>query len=167
MPHQQLAAYLNDHLAGSVIAIRLMVSIESTYGDSADSREIASIVAGVRREVEEDRAVLERIIARAGTSESKARKAAGWFAERFAQAKMGADDGGDGAFRLLESAEVITLGILGKRGLWRALHAAADRLPAVRDIDFDALVARAESQYERMEVVRLGAARATLRPVAG
>jgi hypothetical protein len=162
MQHTQLATYLNDHLAGSVVAIRLMESLEATYGESERTREIAEIVRQVRREVEEDRDVLERIITRVGTGESTTRKAAGWFAERFAQAKMAADDRGDGTFRLLESTEVIALGILGKQGLWRALQEAADLIPMARELDFEALLARATAQHARMELLRLGAARAAL-----
>ncbi|HYW32341.1 MAG TPA: hypothetical protein VE869_12595 [Gemmatimonas sp.] len=162
MSHDPLATYLNDHLAGSVMAIGLMESLEEAYGDSPSTREIANMVRDVRHEVEEDRDVLERLMTRAGTSESSIRKTAGWFAERFAQAKMDADDSGDGAFRLLESTEVVALGILGKRGLWRALQTATDLIPATRGMNFDALIARAEFQHERMDIIRLGAARAAL-----
>lgn len=164
MPHRPLATYLNDHLAGSVVAIRLLESIEAVYGAHDGTLAIALEVSQVRREIEAERDLLERLIARVGSGESTMRKTAGWFAERFAQAKMAADDGGDGAFRVFEMTEVVALGILGKGGLWRALRASLDRVPEARDLDLDELAARAYSQYERMETVRLAAARLALAP---
>jgi hypothetical protein len=162
MPPHPLATYLNDHLAGSVVALRLMASLESCYAEQADTPERASVVRAVRLEVEEERVLLERIVAEIGTGESPLRKTAGWFAERFTQLKLAADDDGDGDFRIFEFTEVITIGLLGKRGLWRALHAVADHTPVLRDIDFELLVSRAEVQYEQMERLRLAAARAAL-----
>jgi hypothetical protein len=161
MSHQSLARYLNDHLAGSVVALGLLESIEATYRDTARSQDVARTAAQLRQEIEGERVQLERVIERVGGGESALRKTAGWFAERFAQAKMGADDGGDAAFRLLEQTEVIALGILGKRGLWRALQ--SDRLASLAsDLNLDALIGQAEAQYERMEAIRLAAARAAL-----
>jgi hypothetical protein len=161
-PHHSLSTYLNDHLAGSVVAIRLMESLEETFGENVRTRSMADDVRQLRREVEADRDVLEQLIAHVGTSESTLRKTAGWFAERFTMAKMQADDSIDGTFRVLESTEVIALGMLGKRGLWRALQAASDLVPVTQELDFDTLLARADAQYERMELLRLGAARAAL-----
>ena len=157
MTNPHLSTYLNDHLAGSIVAIGLMEKLESAYSGT----EIESIVKSVRREVESDRAVLEQLIERIGT-QSGTRKAAGWIAERFTELKFGVDDGKDGTLRLLESAEVITLGIEGKRGLWRALAIATDLVPELGGVNYTDLIARAESQRERMETIRLGAARAAL-----
>ena len=159
MAQQHLATYLNDHLAGSVVAIGLMESLESTY----DGTEIQTIVKAVRTEVEKDRAVLEGLIERIDST-STPRKAAGWLAERAAQLKFGVDDRKDGTLRLLESTEIISLGIEGKRSLWRALAIAADLSPALGGINYTELIERAEKQREQIETVRLGAARAALGP---
>ena len=164
MPHRPLATYLNDHLAGSLVAIRLLESIEAVYGAHDDTLAIALEVSQVRREIEAERDLLEQLIARVGSGESTMRKTAGWFAERFAKAKMAADDGGDGTFRVFEMTEVVVLGILGKGGLWRTLRANLDRVPEARDLDLDGLAAQAYSQFERMETVRLAAARLALTP---
>ena len=152
-----LATYLNDHLAGSVVALGLMESLETTY----EGTEIEAIVKAVRTEVEMDRAVLEGLIARID-SPSAPRKAAGWLAERVAELKFGVDDRKDGTLRLLESTEVISLGIEGKRALWRALAIAVDLSPALGGINYTELIERAEARREQIETVRLGAARAAL-----
>lgn len=158
MSHDPLATYLNDHLAGSVVAIRLLTSLEASYAARTETRALTQRIGEVRLEIEAERAVLEALIARVGTAESSLRKTAGWFAERFAQAKMAVDDQGDGAFREWEEAEVVTLGIMGKRGLWRVLQSVPALQPLVGDVDVAALVQRSDSQFERMEVVRLDAA---------
>ena len=152
-----LATYLNDHLAGSVVALGLMESLETTY----EGTEIEAIVKAVRTEVEKDRAVLEGLIARIDEA-SAPRKAAGWLAERVAELKFGVDDRKDGTLRLLESTEVISLGIEGKRALWRALAIAVDLSPALGGINYTELIERAEARREQIETVRLGAARAAL-----
>jgi hypothetical protein len=157
MAHDHLGTYLNDHLAGSVVAIGLMERLESIY----DGTEIATIVKAVRTEVETDRAVLEGLIERIDST-SAPRKVAGWLAERAAQIKFGVDDKQNGTLRLLESTEIISLGIEGKRSLWRALAIAADLSPALGGINYTELITRAEQQREQIETIRLGAARAAL-----
>lgn len=159
--HNPLATYLNDHLAGSVAAIRLLTTIEERYGRESRTDELAATAAAVRREIEGERDLLEELIGQVGAGESTLRKTAGWFAEQFAEAKMALDDDGDGAFRLLEAAEVLSIGILGKRGLWTALQSNRHVIAAAQSLDFEGLIAQANAQYERMDAIRLGAARAT------
>lgn len=162
MSNSSLASYLNDHLAGSAVAIRLLRSLEDRFAPHIELLESAQTVAAVRLEIEEERAILERLISDVGTGESSLRKAAGWFAERFTRVKLAADDWGGGAFQLFEMAEVIALGITGKRGLWRALQASCAHLQAVQLLDLDALIARSDVQFSKMEPVRLMAAREAL-----
>ena len=46
--------------------------------------------------------------------------------------------------------ETLSLGILGKRALWRVLR----QIPANLNLDFDGLIQRAEDQFERVERMR-------------
>jgi hypothetical protein len=60
--------------------------------------------------------------------------------------------------RLLESLEVVGLGIHGKLALWQALKTAAEELPPLRGpVDYERLTRRAEEQRRRIEIVRLEA----------
>lgn len=97
-------------------------------------------------------------------AESRTRKAAGWLAEKAAQLKLRLDDLTDGALRLHETLEALSLGIEGKRSLWRALAAAAEDAPALRVADYEVLARRAEEQRDRVEIRRLEAARKALIP---
>jgi hypothetical protein len=53
----------------------------------------------------------------------------------------------------------------GKRALWRALSAIAASDARLRKMDFNELIARAESQHDRVEERRLAHAPAALRPI--
>ena len=63
------------------------------------------------------------------------------------------------SMQALHELEMLSLGIAGKRALWIALQT----VPEIADrtsLDFSALAARAQDQFERIEAVRLSAARA-------
>lgn len=150
-----LTTYLNDHLAGSVAALELLDLLLST--GPAGQRES---YRRLRSEIEEDQRILQQIIQRLGGKESRVRKAAAWLTEKVGQAKLQFDDPGDGALRTLEALETLGLGIQGKLGLWRALEAVAAAIPEIGALDFSRLQQRAVDQFDRVDQLRLQAARA-------
>ena len=83
-----------------------------------------------------------------------------WLVGKVTELKLRLDDSARGPLRLLESLEVLGLGIHGKLALWRALDAAADSSPELEGFDYERLAQRAEEQRWRIEVVRLEAAKA-------
>jgi hypothetical protein len=156
MPNEHLATYLNDHLAGSVVAIELLERLEATDMD------MTATLAQVRVDIEADRAELRELMRRLHIAESRPRKLSGWFAEKFTQLKLRLDDPAGGSLRLLESLELVGLGIDGKVALWRALSAAAEVDPALKVVAYERLVQRAQDQRQRVEGLRLEAAKAAL-----
>jgi hypothetical protein len=159
MPNEHLAIYLNDHLAGSVVAVELMQDLEAAYADAA----IATFIAGLRAEVESDVQELKRIMTTLEISESRTRKASAWLTEKFTELKLRFDDPAQGNLRLFESLEALSLGIEGKKGLWQALSAAAEVTPGLQVADYERLKNRAEDQRSRVEAKRLEAAKAALK----
>jgi hypothetical protein len=159
MAYNHLAIYLNDHLAGSVVALDLIGHMASAHAGTPLERSLNQL----RVEVEADRQQLQRLMDRLEIGESGPRKATAWLAEKAAQLKLLADDRASGALRLLESAEALSLGIEGKRGLWRVLDSASEELPELRGLDYAALERRAEDQRGRVEGIRLVAAKAAFR----
>src|SRR5574342_879547 len=155
MAHEHLATYLNDHLAGSTIAIEHLEHL------AAANRDLAPALAELRADVEADRAELQELICRLKIGESGTRKAGAWIAEKAARVKMRLDDK-TGPLRRLESLEAVALGIDGKAALWRALSAAAEGTPSLGGLDYDRLIERAREQRQRVEVLRLQAARSAL-----
>lgn len=158
MTHEHLATYLNDHLAGSVVALELMEHLERAHRDAP----VAAFLAELRAEVAADRDELERLIERLGARESLTRQAAAWFTEKIARLKLQLDSSAAAPMGLFEGLEVLSLGIEGKRSLWRALSAVAPSVPALQGVDYERLLRRAEEQRGRVEGERLAAAAAAL-----
>ena len=156
--NEHLATYLNDHLAGSVVAIELMEHLEATFAGTP----VAAFVAELRADVETDRRELEALMVQLQIAESRTRKASAWLTEKFTELKLRLDDPAGGELRLFESYEALSLGIEGKRSLWLALSAAAADTPALQIVDYGRLIQRAEEQRSRVEARRLEAAKTAL-----
>ena len=99
---------------------------------------------------------------RLGISQSRIRKASGWLVEQIAEAKFEMDDQDQGMLRRLERLEALSLGIDGKLGLWRALHAASTLDSHLVGPDYESLAQRARDQRESVEAMRIEAARLAL-----
>jgi hypothetical protein len=155
MANESLATYLNDHLAGSVVALELLDHLE----EDGDGTAEATILADVRADILADRQELEAFMTRRGIAVSAPRKATGWLVEKLGEIKLRLDEPGGGALRRLEALEIVSLGIAGKLALWQALAAAAADAPELNGLDSARLGRRAESQREAVERLRLHAAK--------
>ncbi len=158
MRYQHLATYLNDHLAGSVLALELMEHLERAHADAP----IAGFLAELRAEVAADQDELERLIERLDARESLPRQAAAWFAEKIARLKLQLDSRSSGPMGLFEGLEVLSLGIEGKHSLWRALSSIAHEAPPLQGVDYERLLRRAVEQRGQVEAERLAIAGAAL-----
>ena len=158
MANEHLATYLNDHLAGSVVAVELMENLETAYAETP----IADFVNGIRLEVEADQRELQELMSRLEISESRTRQVSAWLTEKLTELKLRLDDSAHGNLRLFESFEALSLGIEGKKSLWLALAAAAESSPQLRLLDYERLQARAEEQRSRVEVKRIELAKVAL-----
>ena len=154
MANESLTTYLNDHLAGSVVALELLDHLEEDGARTAQ----ASILADVHADIVADRQELEAFMVQMGIAVSVPRKATGWLVEKLSEIKLHLDDAGDGALRRLEALETVSLGIAGKQALWHALAAAAEDMPELSGLDYTRLGRRAETQREAVESLRLRAA---------
>jgi hypothetical protein len=113
-------------------------------------------------EIDEDREQLKTLMSNQHIDESRLRKAGGWIAEQLAEFKLEVDDDAKGRLRRLERLEALAIGIDGKIALWRALDAAAQSNTELRRIDYQRLLQRGRDQRERVEHLRLEAAREAL-----
>ncbi|MFT4038806.1 MAG: hypothetical protein QM692_11545 [Thermomicrobiales bacterium] len=147
--NDRLAIYLNDHLAGSVIALEMLEDLQ----DDPDLTEL-------RRDILADRELLEHLIARTGADLSKPRQAAAWLTEKAGDLKLLLDDPDQGALRRLEMLETVAMGIDGKAALWATLRQIQPTHALLLPEDFTALQQRAARQRARIETHRLAAAQA-------
>ncbi|WP_165250472.1 hypothetical protein [Paludisphaera soli] len=154
MSGDHLATYLTDHMAGSTAALELLERLKAEY----EGDPVAATATRLIAEIGDERKVLDGLAERIGASVTLPRKAASWITEKAAQLKLLYDDPKGGPLRHLESFEALSLGIEGKRLLWRALATASARRRELVGPDYDGLVAQAEDQRRRVEAHRLAAA---------
>jgi hypothetical protein len=155
--HEPLATYLADHLAGSIIALEVLQNIGERYAGDPVGRLAEDLWA----EVNEDRVVVKDLAEEVGDGTNHMKEVAAWVTEKVSRWKLGHPSGGLGT---LEGLEFVGLGIQGKQALWRALAVAAPQDARLQHLDYDRLLARAQSQHDRVENARLAAARLALRP---
>jgi hypothetical protein len=126
-----LSTYLNDHLAGSVVAIELAERIiRDNEGDPFAAR-----LARILEEIRKDQGALKDLIERVGAGQNPIKKAGAWLAEKAGRVKLGGTDR-HGLARL-EALELLQTGIDGKRALWQALRVVADRHEPLRGLDLE------------------------------
>ena len=156
MSQPALGRYLNDHLSGSEVAVRLLTRLGRRYARTAMGRFFAELLDDIR----EDQQALRDLTDRIGAKRSVMKQAAGRLAEVASRPKL--RFGKSEPLGLFESLEILALGILGKRSLWQALLRLA---PSDRRLDARELVrleARALHQHARVEHRRLAMARTAL-----
>ena len=146
---ERLASYLNDHLSGARFAIDLLQTLRDRQPQEPLGRLAGELVA----EIEEDRQTLRQIATGIGDSGSTLKEASSWLLEKVAPMKLRL--GADPEFTRYLSLEVLTLGVLGKLALWQALAVLAPADARLSGYDWDRLMARAQSQHQRLESHRL------------
>jgi hypothetical protein len=159
MSQSHVATYLNDHLAGSVVALELLEHLAKAHA----ATPVGQFVVKLKADIEEDRDELQALIDKVGAKAGLARRAAAWVSEKATEWKLRLDDAAGGELRLLEAVELVAVGIEGKRALWYSLAAASSANPGLRGPDYASLEARADEQRRRVEKVRLEAAAVALK----
>ena len=152
---ENLASYLNDHLAGSVGALELLDRLVETY----EGEPLQVFFQELRSDIQSDQEKLQELIEGLGAEESAVRKAGAWLAEKLSRPKMALGDGSEEELGLFLALEALALGITGKRSLWRALQAVSEGAPHLAGLDYSELEKRALEQWERVEAKRLETAR--------
>ena len=154
MPASDLATYLKDHDAGSEAALQILDHLEKRHGGA-----VAEMARTLRPQFEGERAQVRRILLSLGDSFSAPRRIFGWLSEKALQLKLKADDPDDGPLRVLETVEMLGLGVHGKLGMWRVLDANKSCSLVLQTVPFAKLITQAEGQELLIETVRLEAAK--------
>jgi hypothetical protein len=156
MSKEHLSTYLNDHLAGSNLAVEILEHLTS------EAPSLSGSLTALKAEIEDDREQLKTVMAKQQIEESRVRKAGGWIADRLAALKLEIDDDAKGHFRRLERLEALAVSIDGKIALWCALDAAAPSNAELEGMDYGRLTQRGRDQRARVETLRVQAAREAL-----
>jgi hypothetical protein len=145
-----LAIYLNDHLAGSTVGLELARRARGANRGTPFEAPLERLAT----EIEEDRTALLDVMRRLGVSRDPLKEWAGWLAEKWGRLKLnGRLTGYSPLSRVLE-LELLSVGVEGKRLLWRALGDVAADDARLADVDLGALGRRAERQRRLLEEQR-------------
>jgi hypothetical protein len=163
--HGLLGIYLNDHLAGATGGTELARRVAAAHqgGETGNSlRRLAMDVAA-------DRAALLDLMAALEIPVRAYKVYAGLIGERAGRLKPNGRLLARSPLSSLEELELLRLGVTGKAAGWRTLRLLAETDPRLDGSRLDELIARAGSQLEFLEDLRVRAARAVLGqgPAAG
>ncbi len=148
---KKLGIYLNDHLAGAAVGVRLAERLTATSTDLAEKLCFAQLLD----EVKSDRTELLGVIEETGCEVSRKRQAAGATLAKpviWRMAAHGLDYGKLGRFEMIE---LLADGIQAKRLLWKTLQEVLGSRPGWKGLNFRELEKRASVQLQSIEVHRL------------
>lgn len=153
-----LGIYLNDQLALGVAGRELARRAASEN----DGTELGAFLERLAREVTEDVDALERMMERLGIQLSRVKRPLALVAERVGRLKPNGSLRSYSPLSRFLELESLALGLDGKKLLWSNLRDLAGVRDRLEDVDFDALIERAERQREAIEPFRLEAGRDAL-----
>ncbi len=150
-----LGTYLNAHLAGANAGAETAERLRKHITDPAESDVLDQLV----EDIGHDRQRLREIVDGLGEAGHGIKKAAGWVAGKAHRLAVAEPLTGSGHLSVLLEAETLALGIEGKHALWQTLLAIVPAYPQLAEVDLAGLAERARDQRERVEALRLSAAR--------
>ena len=153
-----LRIYLRDHLAAAVGGAEL--ARRTTRNNRGTP--FAPPLEQLAQEIEKDRRTLEELMRRLGFSADPIKQAVVWAFEKVARLKPNGRVLEYSPLSRLIEFEALGSGIEGKRSMWAALHHIADVDERLRAAELAKLERRAADQRERLEAIRLEAARLAL-----
>jgi hypothetical protein len=145
-----LPIYLNDHLAGAVGGVQL-ARRAAAQNEGSDYGEP---LARLAEEINEDRHTLQDLMKRQGVRGDPFKLIGSVIGEKLGRFKLNGELTRYSPLSRLEELEILSLGVEGKLSLWKHLRA---NVPDAQ-INYDDLIARAQSQRRRLERLRLKAA---------
>jgi hypothetical protein len=150
--------YLRDHLAAAVGGAELA---RRTLGNNRGA-SFEPTLEQLAMEIEEDRQTLVRIMGSVGVTPDVMKQGAVWAFEKIARLKLNGRVLQYSPLSRLVEFEALESGIEAKRAMWAALRHVADADPRLDAAEFQNLEKRAVDQRNRIEAIRLQAARLAL-----
>ena len=142
-----LAAYLNEHLAGAMVAIDLA-------GKAADRNRgsrLGVFLSELREAIDEDRETLEKIIERLGVERGGVKATAGRVVEKVSRLRLHEKVTGDPDLSRVLELETLIMGVTGKVRLWHSLQESLASDPRLAGVDLDVLVRRGHEQLAGLD----------------
>ncbi len=142
-----LAAYLNDHLSGSLAAIDLAAkAADKNRGD-----RLGVFLAELGKAIDEDRVTLEGIMDDLGVEKGGVKATAGRVVEKVSRLRLHERVTGDPDLSRVLELETLIMGVTGKLRLWHSLQASLASDPRLAGVDLDTLLRRAHDQLAGLD----------------
>jgi hypothetical protein len=155
----RLHTYLNDHLAGAAFGVELTRRARAAN----DGTDVGDFLGWLLAEIVADKRTLETIMGRLGAERSLVKPAAAWALEKVGRLKLNGQIRGYSPLSRLLEFEGLQAGVTGKRSLWEVLAIEFSDDERLKDIDFPALIERADQQLSKIGEHRRAAVRNALR----
>jgi hypothetical protein len=156
---EPIAEYVQDHMAGARFAIALLGELSEQKVDT----NVAHLAATLLPDIESDRIQLEECAKQFAEGSSTLKEATAWLAQKASRFKLDLNN----PLGIFEAVEMLTLGVLGKQALWRALQVVSAANSRFVALDLDDLIRRAQSQHQELETLRLQLAAKVFKPEGG
>src|SRR3954452_2904975 len=144
-----LGTYLNDHLAGSTLGLELAKRARG----SNEGSEYGEVLERFAREIEEDRATLEKLMDAFEIKRDRPKVMGAWTAEKLGRLKPNGRLLSYSPLSRLIELEMLALGITGKLSLWEALSEVGAKDARLDLVELKKLSERSDRQ--RAEVWKL------------
>ncbi|HUP81862.1 MAG TPA: hypothetical protein VM260_25145 [Pirellula sp.] len=144
-----VATYLSDHRGGAATAIQIVERLIVQTDNPSFKHCLERLLEQIKNDIE----VLEQIAKSYPTNTSWFKRFLGWFVGILSGVKFHKSI--VGRFGEFEAVEFISLGILGKRALWRILKEFQFQEFKSLAIDLDCLIQSAQTQFDEVEAWRL------------
>ena len=155
MDTDALRTYLNDHLAGSTLG----VDHARQLAERNAGTPLGDVMDKLAADIDEDRDKLEQIMERLDVSKNQVKAATAWVAEKAGRVKFSGASANDQDLGNFLALETMSLGVEGKRSLWKALLEVEGIYPELETTELETLIKRAEDQRATLEGERIAAAR--------
>ncbi len=148
-----LRIYMNDQLALGVVWREVARRAERSNRGTDVGEALARVATGIAEDVQ----TFERLMERLGFPRNRLKIAAALAAERVGRLKLNGRLRSYSPLSRFVELDFLAYGIEGKKILWQNLRDLAGLAPRLPDVDFDALIDRAQRQRDEIEPFRRAA----------
>ena len=145
MAYSALDTYLNDHMAGATAGTNLAKMASEEHQTDEHGPFFSEIYAAIQQDFE----TLKEVATALGVEQSAGKGALAEIGSKMMGPKFTAGD--DDELNAFITLETLSIGVEGKVCMWKALKTVESDYAGFKNFDLDDLLARAESQREKIE----------------
>jgi hypothetical protein len=150
MAQAPIHVYLNDHLAGATAGVDLVKQAVERHDG-----ELGEFFTQLADEITADHNTLTSLMDEMDARASGAKEVLAKAGSAISESKFSGESMDDPEFGTFLTLETLSIGVEGKRCMWKALKVVEDEYPELKSASIDTLIERAQSQRDRLEAKTL------------